>query len=32
LIYERIAVDGLALSEICRDAAMPARSTVFLWL
>ena len=32
LICERIAVDGLALREICRDAAMPARSTVFLWL
>ena len=32
LICERIAVDGLALREICRDAGMPARSTVFLWL
>jgi len=32
LICERIAVDGLALREICRDAGMPARSTLFLWL
>jgi hypothetical protein len=32
LICERIAVDGLALREICRDAAMPAHSTLFLWL
>jgi hypothetical protein len=32
LICEWIAVDGLAVREICRDAAMPARSTVFVWL
>jgi hypothetical protein len=32
LICERIAVDGLALKQICQDAAMPARSTLFLWL
>jgi len=32
LICERIAVDGLALRQICQDASMPARSTVFLWL
>jgi len=32
LICESIAVDGLALRQICEDASMPARSTVFLWL
>ena len=32
LICERMAVDGLALRQICHDAGMPARSTLFLWL
>ena len=32
LICERIAVDGLALRQICQDTSMPARSTLFLWL
>ena len=31
LICERIAVDGLALRQICQDAGMPARSTLLLW-
>jgi hypothetical protein len=32
LICERIAVDGVALRQICQDTSMPARSTLFLWL
>ena len=32
LICERIAVDDLTLRQICQDARMPARSTLFLWL
>jgi hypothetical protein len=32
LICERIAVDGVALREICQDTCMPARSTLFIWL
>ena len=32
LICERIAVDGVALREICQDTSMPARSTLFNWL
>ena len=32
LICERIAVDGVALREICQDTSMPARSTLFIWL
>src|SRR4029078_12181992 len=32
LICERIAVDGLALRQICQDASMSSRSTLFLWL
>ena len=30
LICERIAVDGVALREICQDTSMPARSTLFI--
>jgi Bacteriophage Sf6, terminase small subunit-like len=32
LICERIAVEGVALRQLCRATSMPARSTVFLWL
>jgi hypothetical protein len=32
LICDRIAVDGVALREICQDTSMPARSTLFNWL
>ena len=32
LICERIAVDGVALRQICQDRSMPARSTLFVWL
>jgi hypothetical protein len=32
LICERIAVDGLALRQICQHKTMPARSTLFVWL
>jgi hypothetical protein len=31
LICERMAVDGLALRQICQDTRMPARSTLLLW-
>ena len=31
LICERMAVDGLALRQICQDTRMPARSILLLW-
>ena len=32
VICERIGADGLAMRQVCQDANMPARSTLFLWL